>query len=87
MLILISIPASAMPRLWMLRNRRPRKLKFSAGDAVTVRHFLEAQTGIGVNSSHAQPSRPPWRRQCTRRGHAGLVDRTVGHIVLRPEHQ
>ena len=71
----------------MLRNRRTRKLERSAGDAATVLHFLKDQTGIRVNSSHAQPSRPPWRRQCTPRGHAGPADRTVGQVFLRPEHQ
>ena len=80
MLILISVPASAGLGLWMLRNRRTNKLVPAAGDAATVLHFRKDQAGIGVDSSHAQPSRPPWRSECTRHGYGGPINRTGGHI-------
>lgn len=85
MLILISIPGSAGPRLWTLRNRRTHRSVPAAGDAATVLRFFKGQADIEVNSSHAQASRPPWRRQSTRRGHGGPADRTLGPIFLPPK--
>ena len=85
MLILISIPASAGPPLWTLRNRRTHQSVPAAGDAAAMLRFFKGQGTVEVNFSHAQASRPPWRRQSSRRGHGGPVDHTVGHIFLRPE--
>ena len=80
MLILNYVPASVGSGLWMLRNRRTNKLVPAACDVATVLHFLKDQASIGVDSSHAQPSRPPCRSECTRHGSGGPINRTTGHI-------